>query len=297
MDDPVAQLASGLIRAQGRFAVLAGSGLSRSAGISTAEEIARDLIRQLARSQGIIQLSDPEHWYEQRYGDEPTYPALLEHLTNSVEERRRLLARYFEPVERKYQRQPNSVSPAHGALAELVLEGHIRLVLTTNLDRLLEHALDNVGAKSLSICTPEEAGQEHDFENHMCTVIKLHGDYCGEYMKNTPRELRDYDERFCALLERTLKNYDWLICGWSAEHDVALREMLEKHAAGRRIFWTATEALSPAAAELAANLQAMLITIDDAGSLFSRLSTELANPRERRRASLRPDAPVLGLES
>jgi hypothetical protein len=47
-------------------------------------------------------------------------------------ERQQLLRGYFEPTEEEAEQGIKSPTPAHKAIAELVSEGYVRVVLTTN---------------------------------------------------------------------------------------------------------------------------------------------------------------------
>ncbi|MBN0023817.1 hypothetical protein JTL70_34090, partial [Pseudomonas aeruginosa] len=87
-NDPTTQLAFSVYENKGVFAVLLGSGLSRSAEIPTGWEITLDLVRRVATAQGIENQSDWATWYREKTGQEPNYSALLEEIANSPDERR-----------------------------------------------------------------------------------------------------------------------------------------------------------------------------------------------------------------
>ena len=57
-NDPITQLAFSVYENKGVFAVLLGSGLSRSAEIPTGWEITLDLVRRVAVAQGVPEQSD-----------------------------------------------------------------------------------------------------------------------------------------------------------------------------------------------------------------------------------------------
>jgi hypothetical protein len=85
-NDPDTQLAFSVYENKGVFAVLLGSGLSRSASIPTGWEITLDLIRRIATAQG--------------HKDELDWASiLLEDLAVSSQERRSILHSYIEPSE------------------------------------------------------------------------------------------------------------------------------------------------------------------------------------------------------
>ena len=70
---PLTQLAFAIHENNGVFAVLLGSGLSRSAEIPTGWEITLDLVRRVATAQGVEQQPDWAKWYKAKTGQEPNY--------------------------------------------------------------------------------------------------------------------------------------------------------------------------------------------------------------------------------
>ena len=57
-------------------------------------------------------------------------------------------------------------------------------------------------------------------------LIKLHGDYLDTRIRNTPSELGKYSDEFNQLLDRIFDEFGLVVCGWSADWDVALRNAL-----------------------------------------------------------------------
>ena len=74
------------------------------------------------------------------------------------------------------------------------------------------------------------------------------------------------------MLERTLEDYGLVICGWSAEYDVALREAIEGRRSRRYPFWYAHRRnLGEQAKRLVARSDITPIPIADADSFFAEL--------------------------
>ena len=101
MIDPIHSLAFSLQSNRGIYAVLLGSGVSRSSGILTGWEITLDLIRKVAVLHGETIASEPESWYQEKFGKEPDYSELLENLAKTAAERQQLLRSYWEPNEQE----------------------------------------------------------------------------------------------------------------------------------------------------------------------------------------------------
>jgi hypothetical protein len=101
MIDPLVSLAFSVSSNPGVYALLLGSGVSRSAGIPTGWEIVQDLIRKMALLQGEESVADPGQWYKATYGIEPDYSGLLDQLAKTSDERSQILRAYFEPRTKK----------------------------------------------------------------------------------------------------------------------------------------------------------------------------------------------------
>lgn len=142
MLDPMISLALSMYSNKGIYALLLGSGISRSAGIPTGWEVVVDLVRKVARLQSEDCEPDPAAWYARTFGQQASNSVLLETLAKSPSERQQLLRGYFEPKEAEREQGLKLPTAAHQAIAELVARGYIRVILTTNFDHLLEQALE-----------------------------------------------------------------------------------------------------------------------------------------------------------
>jgi hypothetical protein len=131
-------LATSLHAAPGVYAVLVGSGMSSAAGIPTGWQVVQDLIRKIAVAEGVdpAELGDvPEGWWADRGRPEPRYDTLLAALASTDAARQALLRRYFDPP--PAQGGPIHPTAGHQVLATLCASGRLRLILTTNFDRLI----------------------------------------------------------------------------------------------------------------------------------------------------------------
>src|SRR4051794_6404610 len=70
---------------KGIFALLLGSGISRSAGIPTGWEIVLSLIKKIAILKKIEYQTTPEQWFTEYFKEEPDYSNILEKLTSTQE--------------------------------------------------------------------------------------------------------------------------------------------------------------------------------------------------------------------
>jgi hypothetical protein len=157
MIDPLTSIAFSISSAKGTYALLLGSGLSSAAGIPTGWEITLDLIRKLSATAKDDCGSDPQAWYTTKYGRDPDYSALLDSIVKTPADRSNLLASYFEPTSEDIAKGLKAPTAAHKSVARLVSKGYIRVIVTTNFDRVLDVALQSEGISPTVISTADAA--------------------------------------------------------------------------------------------------------------------------------------------
>jgi NAD-dependent SIR2 family protein deacetylase len=84
---------------------------------------------------------------------------------------------YLEPYEEDREERRKERSAAHRTIARLCSKGYVRVTVTTNLDRLLERALEVEGITPIVIDTPDAAECTSPMPHSGCTVVKVNGDY------------------------------------------------------------------------------------------------------------------------
>lgn len=177
MIDPMVSLALSMHSSPGAYAMLLGSGTSRSAGIPTGHEITLDLIRKVARLERADAEPDPSAWYKKAHGAAANYSSVLGLLAGTQVERNALLRSYFEPTEQEAAEGVKMPRASHRAVAELMAAGYIRVVITTNFDRLLEKAAEASGVTPVVISTGDAAQGTVPLVHSKATIIKVNGDY------------------------------------------------------------------------------------------------------------------------
>src|SRR5262249_28994198 len=272
ISDVLTQLSFALFENKGVFALLLGSGLSRAADVPTGWEITNDLIRRVALAQGAGEQPDWAAGYRLKTGQDPNYSTLLEELAASPEERRAILNRYIEPSERDREEGRKLPTTAHRAIADLVQRGYIRVIVTTNFDRLMENALRERGVEPTIVSSVDALLGAQPIAHSPCYVLKLHGDYKDARILNTDVELRAYPPEFDRLLDRIFDEYGLIVCGWSGEWDHALRAAFLR-APNRRYptYWVARDNLRKNARDLVNHRDARVISPFDADRLFTSL--------------------------
>ena len=278
MIDPILSLAFSMHSNKGVYALLIGSGVSRSAGIPTGWEVVKDLIRKVAHLKGEDCEPDPAAWFEAKLRKKPDYAKLLDAIVKSPPERSKLLRSYFEPSEEERDRGLKVPTAAHKAIGELVASEYIRVIVTTNFDRLLEMALEAVGVVPTVISTPDAVKGALPLTHTRCTIIKVHGDYLDTRIKNTPRELEKYDKPLNLLLDRVFDEFGLIVCGWSAEWDTALRCALERCKSHRfTTFWALRREPKEPEKSLIKLRRAEVVKVQGADSFFQEIAEKVSS--------------------
>jgi len=240
-----------------------------------------DLIRKAALLQKLDCGDDPAAWYESHYGKQPDYAELLQMVAKTSAERGQVLRSYFEPTEEEREQGRKVPTTAHRAIAEMVAGGYIRVIISTNFDRLLEQALAEAGVVPTVISSADAILGAMPLAHSLCTVIKVHGDYLDTRLKNTQAEIGLYDEATNRLLDQVLDQYGLIVCGWSAEWDVALRTAIER-CPNRRFttYWSAYRPVAGAAKALCNLRIAQIIEGQDADTFFRELAEKVGSLAE-----------------
>lgn len=271
-DDPVVSVAHTLVSSPGTMALLVGSGISRAADIPTGWDVTLTLIREMAAVRREPSPTDPANWFETTFDAPPDYSAVLERLARSPEGRRNVLERFFEPTEEEREEGKKRPTAAHRAIAALMGQGLIRVVLTTNFDRLLEIALSDVGVVPVVIASEEDARAAEPLAHQRHVVVKLHGDYKDPRIRNTVPELGFYGTAMDSWLDRTLAEFGLIVCGWSGDWDAALRAGFDRAGPCRYpTYWCSMATPSASAQALIASRSAETVSIADADTFFDRL--------------------------
>ena len=201
---------------------------------------------------------------------------MLAELALSPSDRRNLLEPYFEPTEDERAEGIKLPTKAHSAIAGLIAGGFVKVIVTTNFDRLLEAALTEAGVQPNVISSPAHAAGALPIAHSKCTVIKVHGDYLSPDLKNTTEELDHYDLKIDRLLDEVFDQYGLVVCGWSGRWDTALRNAVLRSPSRRfATYWLHREPPAPEAQELLNHRDAIAVPIQDADTVFESLADKV----------------------
>lgn len=277
---PLAMLATSMQAQPGVYALLLGSGVSTGAGVPTGWGVVTELVRRVAAVEDPSSVegaaSDPEKWWHDHHGEPLGYSSLLEALALTPAARQGLLADFFEPSDEEREQGIKTPSRGHLAIAELVKRGSVKVIVTTNFDRLIEQALDAVGIAPQVIARPEAVNGMKPLTHAPATVIKVHGDYLDLGSRNTPSELDQYPDEWVTLLDRLFDEYGLIVSGWSAEWDTALVKLIESIPNRRYpLYWDARSGKGVNAQKLLAARSGQIVPAAGADEMFSELSSAL----------------------
>ena len=276
MIDPLHSLAFSIQAKPGVYALLIGSGVSTGAGVPTGWGITLDLVSKLAAANGDTTGGDPAAWYLERFGKDPNYSELLDALGKTSIERQQLLRGYFESVDQESNSQEGQPTAAHHAIAGLVANKQIRVIITTNFDRLLEMALASRRITPTVLSSAEQIRGALPLIHTDCCILKLHGDYLDPRIRNTEEELSRYPEEYDFLLDRIFDEFGLIVCGWSGEWDNALRSAIYRTPSRRfTTFWAAYGDLTDTARAVIDHRDAVLIPIDNADKFFTDVQEQV----------------------
>jgi hypothetical protein len=302
--DPAVALSLNVHASPGVYALLLGSGVSLASGVKTGWGIVQDLVGKVAAAHDphdpdVAQSAaeDPEGWWREKFGETLSYSGLLAAVAPTSAARQAQLAGYFDPDKDDEEGNGKLPTAAHRAIAQLVKRGSIRVILTTNFDRLMEHALQEVGISPQVVHRPDQATAMKPLAHSTVTIIKLHGDYADLDQRNTVDELGTYPEAQQRLLDRILDEYGLIVCGWSADWDKALVHAVEGTRSRRYpMFWSQYGALGSAAQGLTAQHSAAIVQGMTADELFTDLLRRLEALDHMSRPPISRDMAVVRLK-
>lgn len=262
---------------KGAYALLLGSGISRNAHIPTGWEVESRLIERIAATQGIFNEEDWHQWYINQYGKNANYSDLLGQMVKTPTERVRLMQDFFEPTDEERSIGWKIPTKAHRAIAQLMSEGYIKVVVTTNFDRLMETSLEEIGVH------PQVIRNESDWNtatpiihSKEPTIIKINGDYLDCQFRNTAEELDDYPQSLKEHLQSILTDFGLITCGWSAKWDKGLIDIIMTSRQSRYTsFFTEIGTFSEELQNLAVARDGELMHIEGADQMFMSLQDQV----------------------
>jgi hypothetical protein len=144
-------------------------------------------------------------------------------------------AHYFElcyPTsiarERYIQNKVSDIAPSigHLCLADLFIKKRIVNIWTTNFDELIESGIKTLAPHN-SFNVYSGANKSVAPSNPLSSVIKLHGDYRYDHIKNTPMELQVLETSMQVAFAENIKDKGLVVLGYSGS-DESIMSILEQ---------------------------------------------------------------------
>ena len=270
-------LAFSMYSNKGAYALLLGSGISSSAHIPTGWKVEEKLIQRLGASQGVTESDDWHQWYKDNYQYPASYSSLLEEIVGKPTERVQLMKTFFEPNDEEKELGWKSPTKAHIAIARLAKMGYVRVILTTNFDRLLEKAFGSEGITPQVISHEEAISQATPIvHSKIPTIIKINGDYIDCKFRNTTEELDEYPQEMQSYLHRIFEDFGLITCGWSGEWDKGLVDIINGASQSRyNSFFAYIGKANDSLKTLSSSRFGELMPIEDADNLFTELYEQI----------------------
>jgi hypothetical protein len=207
------------------FCLFLGAGASRNSGIRTASQMVdewRTLVyRGLSNDTEERSVPDMKRWLTERavdwYDEKREYSSLIERVYPLRANRRKF-------IETEVANKIPSIGYAY--LVRIAEAGLLRTVFTTNFDDLLNEAFYQFSSERALVCAHDSSVDSISITSHRTKIIKLHGDYLFDDLKNTANETKRLNENMGEKLGECSKEYGLVVAGYSGS-DKSVTRILE----------------------------------------------------------------------
>ncbi|KAA0010166.1 MAG: tetratricopeptide repeat protein [Thermoplasmata archaeon] len=260
-------------RNKGHFAFLIGAGTSKAADIPTSKELIEEWQKEKYKREGgnLRNKRKFKEWIKKKEKEmkkgESRYGFWFEQVCPTREERRQYIRSLVEGKE-----------PSFGiiVLASMMEQGYCPVVLTPNFDDLLYDAFYLFLEKRPLLINHDALAPEFRFTGDRATIIKLHGDYLYDNLKNLGDETKRLTENMEFALNECLREYGLIVVGYGGR-DESIMNVLKKADPSYGIWWCTTneKSLSEYAKEFLQKSNNFLVKIKDAEEFFTTLWSKL----------------------
>ncbi len=168
----------------------------------TATEITQKLPRNLSRSGDETKLFKA---YKEKFANDNLYGQWFEQFSEDPRERQRLIEKIIEQ---------HKLSGEYILFANLIKNKFIHNVFTTNFDDLIYDALVAYTDTKARVYSHNEVVKYLSIGSEKPNIIKLHGDYLYENIKNIGKETFELEENMKVKFEEALNHLDLIVVGY-----------------------------------------------------------------------------------
>ncbi len=217
-----------------------GAGASRSSGIRTASELVGEWrstvyhgLRDATEDCSVEEMkawltANESEWYDQK----KEYACLIERVYSTRANRRQC-------IENQVSEKIPSIGYAY--LVRIAEAGLLRTIFTTNFDDLLNEAFYQFSAERALVCAHDSSIDSISISSRRTKIIKLHGDYLFDDLKNTGTETSRLGDNMKEKFRECLKESGLIIAGYSGSDKSITRnldELLDNQAYLRNgLYW------------------------------------------------------------
>lgn len=254
------------------YALLLGAGASVTSGVKTAEEMVWEWRHELYQS---APTSLPyQEWLEGQpwYGQADEYGILFEDKHHMPEMRRKAIENLVE------QAQP---SLGYAYLANLLEHNYFNVVFTTNFDDLLTEACYRyMDSTRLLVAAHDSAMRNLRATSPRPKVIKLHGDFLYDSIKNTPKETESLEANTLAKLRQFSHEYGLVVVGYSGRDrsvmDALEQALIDEDSFSNGVYWCVYKRQTmdnpPALQRIAMDKRVYIVPIDGFDELMAEIN-------------------------
>jgi len=199
------------------FALFIGAGASASSGIKTASQMINEWRRQLYEQSKSGETFEKwlkkQDWYE----DEEEYSILFEKSYDQRSQRRV----YIEECVK-------DAKPSWGYiyLANIIAHNYFNVIFTTNFDDLLNEACFLYADLRPIVCAHDSAVADIRVTSARPKIIKLHGDFLYDSIKNTVRETENLEKNMRDKFMQFAREYGLVVTGYGG-NDRSIMDILD----------------------------------------------------------------------
>lgn len=208
------------------FCLFLGSGASRSSGIRTAGEMVqewrRNVYKDLSGTTDDCDVEQMRKWLSEHAGDwydeNREYASLIERFHPLPTNRRKF-------IETEVADKIPSIGYAY--LVRIAEAGLLRTIFTTNFDDLLNEAFYQFSSERALVCAHDSSVHSISITSRRTKIIKLHGDYLFDDLKNTSNETKNLADNMREKLGEFVKEYGLILAGYSGSDRSITRTLLD----------------------------------------------------------------------
>lgn len=206
-------------KADGGAILLVGAGISVSAGIPPAQKLMKIAIENFP------DYFKEEQQFAQNDLNQLQYNDIMSKLSSA--QRKEIFKWHIDGNQGKNISKAR-LNFAHLAIAELLKQGYIKRILTTNFDPFLINACYMVGMYPLP--SIYDLGSVHQVNPELFDdpcIIYLNGQHAGQVQRNTSSQLTQHQSILNKVVLSTGCKQPWIIAGYSGENDPLMKALYE----------------------------------------------------------------------